>query len=63
MKTWCIPPTANADFVYHMEDVLWVYQLPYDRRYPVICMDELTVRSFWKFIFKNWKFSLRFAHF
>ena len=40
MKTWCIPPTANADFVYHMEDVLWVYQLPYDRRYPVICMDE-----------------------
>ena len=23
-----------------MEDVLWVYQLPYDRRYPVICMDE-----------------------
>ena len=40
MKTWCIPPTANADFVYHMEDVLWVYQLPYDRCYPVICMDE-----------------------
>ena len=40
MKTWCIPPTANADFVYHMEDVLRVYQLPYDRRYPVICMDE-----------------------
>ena len=23
-----------------MEDVLWVYQLPYDRRYPGICMDE-----------------------
>ena len=23
-----------------MEDVLWVYQWPYDRRYPVICMDE-----------------------
>ena len=40
MKTWCIPPTANADFVYHMEDVLQVYQLPYDRRYPVVCMDE-----------------------
>jgi hypothetical protein len=35
-----MPPTANADFVYHMEDVLWVYPLPYDRRYPVICMDE-----------------------
>ena len=40
VKTWCIPPTANADFVYHMEDVLQVYQLPYDRRYPVVCMDE-----------------------
>jgi len=35
-----MPPTANADFVYHMEDVLQVYQLPYDRRYPVVCMDE-----------------------
>jgi hypothetical protein len=23
-----------------MEDVLGVYQLPYDRRYPVVCMDE-----------------------
>jgi DDE superfamily endonuclease len=23
-----------------MEDVLWVYQWPDDRRYPVICMDE-----------------------
>jgi hypothetical protein len=22
---WCIPPTANAEFVYHMEDVLDVY--------------------------------------
>ena len=40
VQTWCIPPTANADFVYHMEDVLWVYQWPYDRRYPVVCMDE-----------------------
>ena len=40
MKTWCIPPTANADFVYHMEDVLRVYQLPYDHRAPVVCMDE-----------------------
>ena len=40
MKTWCIPPKANAEFVYHMEDVLRVYQLPYDRRYPVVCMDE-----------------------
>jgi hypothetical protein len=40
VKTWCIPPTAHADFVYHLEAVLWGYQWPYDRRYPVICMDE-----------------------
>jgi hypothetical protein len=40
VKTWCIPPKANADFVDHMEDVLQVYQLPYDRHYPVVCMDE-----------------------
>lgn len=40
MKTWCIPPKANADFVWHMEDVLQTYQLPYNRRIPVVCMDE-----------------------
>ncbi len=40
VKTWCIPPQANADFVWHMEDVLQTYQLAYDRRFPVICMDE-----------------------
>jgi hypothetical protein len=40
VKTWGMPPTANADCVYHMEDVLRVDQLPYDRLYPVVCMDE-----------------------
>jgi hypothetical protein len=35
-----MPPTANADCVSHMEDVLWVSQWPYDRRYLVICLDE-----------------------
>ncbi len=40
MKTWCIPPEANGEFVYHMEDVLATYALPYDPRRPVICMDE-----------------------
>ena len=39
-QTWCMPPQAHAAFVYHMEDVLRVYQWPYDRRYPVVCMDE-----------------------
>ena len=40
MKTWCLPPTAHADFVYHMEDVRRVEQLPDDRRSPVVWMDE-----------------------
>ena len=40
MKTWCLPPEADADFVWHMEDVLQVYQLPYDPEYPVVCLDE-----------------------
>jgi DDE superfamily endonuclease len=41
-KMWCIPPKHNGEFVFHMENVLEVYQRPYDLRYPVICMDELS---------------------
>ena len=37
---WCIPPKQNADFVAKMEDVLDVYALPYDQKYPVVCIDE-----------------------
>ena len=37
---WCIPPKQNAAFVADMEQVLDVYQRPYDPRFPVICMDE-----------------------
>jgi hypothetical protein len=39
-EQWCIPPEANADFVYHMEDVLDVYVRRYDRRFPQVCLDE-----------------------
>lgn len=39
-KEWCIPPEHNAEFVYKMEDVLEIYKRPYDKDYPVICMDE-----------------------
>ena len=38
--SWCIPPKANAAFVCAMEDVLEVYQRPYDREYPQVCFDE-----------------------
>lgn len=37
---WCIPPKQNAEFVAHMEDVLEVYSRPFDKKRPVICMDE-----------------------
>jgi hypothetical protein len=40
-ETWCIPPEADAEFVARMEDLLDLYQLPYDPRYPVVGMDEM----------------------
>ena len=39
-KRWCIPPDADADFVYHLEDVLDVYKRPADPRRPLVCLDE-----------------------
>ena len=45
-KCWCIPPKQNAAFVAAMEDVLSVYARPYDKDYPVICMDEKPVQFF-----------------
>jgi transposase len=43
-EEWCIPPKQNAEFVYHMEDVLEVYQRPKDARFPLICFDETPVQ-------------------
>lgn len=37
---WCIPSKEDADFVACMEDVLDVYELPYNPMRPVVCMDE-----------------------
>lgn len=39
---YCIPSKADENFVCRMEDILQVYQRPYDEKYPVICMDEAT---------------------
>lgn len=39
MKEWCIPK-ASARFVAKMEDVLDVYQRPYDPAHPMVCVDE-----------------------
>ena len=37
---WCIPPKANAEFVWRREDVLEVYKRPYDPDFPQVRMDE-----------------------
>jgi hypothetical protein len=37
---WCIPPQQNGAFVAAKEDVLAVYERPYDEACPVVCMDE-----------------------
>ena len=44
IEYWVIPPTADAEFVASMEDVLEVYEQPYDARCPVVCMDEQPVQ-------------------
>jgi hypothetical protein len=40
VKSWCIPK-PGARFVAKMEDVLAVYQRPYNPQQPVICLDEI----------------------
>jgi hypothetical protein len=39
-QQWCTP-SATAEFVWRMEDVLDVYCRPYDPRRPLLCMDEM----------------------
>lgn len=39
-----IPPKHNAEFVAGMEDILDIYERPYDGRFPVVCMDEQPVQ-------------------
>jgi len=38
--SWVIPPTQNSQFVAQMEQVLDVYKRPYDKHFPIVCMDE-----------------------
>lgn len=39
VKSWCIGKPSGS-YVAKMEDVLDVYQRPYDPAYPVVCLDE-----------------------
>lgn len=43
-KQWCIPTQPDAEFVYHMEDVLQVYTRPYEPKRPQVCMDEVNTQ-------------------
>jgi len=38
-QQWCIAQ-VGADFVWRMEDVLRLYEQPYDEEFPVVCVDE-----------------------
>lgn len=38
--SWVIPPAQNSQFVAQMEQVLDVYKRPYDKHFPIVCMDE-----------------------
>ena len=40
---WCIP-TITELFILRMERVLYLYSLPYDSDYPVVCMDEVALQ-------------------
>lgn len=40
VKGWIIPSKQSADFVYHMEQVLAIYERPYHWQFPVVCVDE-----------------------
>lgn len=42
-KSWCIPE-LDEEFVEKMEDVLKVYEKPYNERRPVVCLDEKPVQ-------------------
>jgi len=37
--SWCIA-RITAAFIARMEYILWLYALPYDPQYPVVCFDE-----------------------
>lgn len=44
LQYWVIPPKCDGEFVACMEDVLQIYEKPYDPAVPVLCMDEQPVQ-------------------
>jgi hypothetical protein len=44
IQYWVIPPECDAEFVANMEDILDIYERPYNAAVPVLCMDEQPVQ-------------------
>ena len=42
-KMWCIP-NLNEEYIQRMEDVLDLYEKPYNRLEPLICLDEKPIQ-------------------
>jgi transposase len=42
-KMWCIP-NINDEFIRCMEDVLRIYERPFDPKKPVVCLDEKPIQ-------------------
>ncbi len=42
-RSWCVPE-LNEEFIKRMEDVLEVYERPYNEKRPVICIDEKPIQ-------------------
>jgi len=54
-KMWCVPK-IDDEFIRCMEDVLAVYERPYNAKEPVVCLDEKPIqllKSFRPEVFKN----------
>ncbi len=45
IEYWVIPPEADGEFAAHMEEVLEIYEKPYNPAVPVVWMDEQPVQS------------------
>jgi hypothetical protein len=42
-KMWCVPK-LDEEFIERMEDILSLYEKPYNAREPVVCLDEKPVQ-------------------
>lgn len=40
-QRWCSPPKQYSEYVWHMEDVLDLYEEEYDPKRPTVCFDEM----------------------